>query len=782
MVRRFLTTFFLIAFSFFLAADVAADDWVHWRGPEQTGVARGQNLPEKFDLREEGKNGLLWKKPIGGRSAPLVLKGRIYLIGGYDAKLPTEGERVMCLDEATGKTLWEYRFNVFHADIDSSRVAWTTLTADPENERIYAHASAGTMFCFDKDGKVLWKHEMTEEYGRVSGYGGRIVSPVFDSGLVIQGMLNASWGEFAPGRMRWVAFDGATGAVVWWADTMLPVRATHASGPVIASINGNRLLIAGGGDGNLHALHVRTGKFAWTYPLATGPINPTPVVDGNLIYCAHGESNVGSGGQLGGVFCLDGSQMDPAVKGPIPRPKKVWEYKRAARFGLASLGYADGRVYMADDGGEMYCFDGKKGSVLWKEKYGTLSRGSPLICDGKLYVFDVFGKLAVMTLDGDKKPKAVDEYIFRPKQAGVMETHGTPIAVNGRLYFFTREDLFCIGSGKPAAGAKYASLAPEKPFDPAATPVSIRIAPADILTKSGATESFEVRFLDGAGRELKAPAGATAVWSLPTPPVPPNAKSGPPPLRGQLAPNGLKAAVTIDKPPQAPATQQGLVEVKVGNLTATARVRVAPEVGFRADFSKPALGAPPGGWVNTAAKYVTADYEGKRVLSKTNVNSNPYVARANAYITGPDATNYTIECDMVGVAVRGKLPDIGLVNSRYTIILDGKADPTTGKTTARLVTWEVLPRLQAVVPYQWKSGTWYRVKLTVDATGPKALVRGKIWERSQPEPEKWTLEMDDPSPNKNGAAAIYGYIPNVTAEGPGSQAYYDNLAITPNKK
>jgi hypothetical protein len=94
----FLAIFVFSAFSAVSAA--RADDWVHWRGPEETGVARGQNLPDKFDLKEEGKNGLVWKKPVGGRSAPLVLKGRVYVLGGYDQKLPTEGERVVCLDEA----------------------------------------------------------------------------------------------------------------------------------------------------------------------------------------------------------------------------------------------------------------------------------------------------------------------------------------------------------------------------------------------------------------------------------------------------------------------------------------------------------------------------------------------------------------------------------------------------------------------------------------------------------------------------------------------------------
>src|SRR5262245_26062237 len=111
-----------------------AADWVHWRGPEQTGLARETGLPEYFGVDEVGKDGLIWKQPFGGRSAPLVLKGRLYTISGHDMSKPTEGERVMCFDAQTGKPIWEKRFGVFHTDIVSSRLGWTTLTADPENE------------------------------------------------------------------------------------------------------------------------------------------------------------------------------------------------------------------------------------------------------------------------------------------------------------------------------------------------------------------------------------------------------------------------------------------------------------------------------------------------------------------------------------------------------------------------------------------------------------------------------------------------------------------------
>ena len=75
-------------------------------------------------------------------------------------------------------------------------------------------------FCFDKDlKKILWSHSLTEEYGRVSGYGGRVTSPIVDGDLVIISMLNASWGDQTVGGTRLVAFDKRKGDVVWWAHT-----------------------------------------------------------------------------------------------------------------------------------------------------------------------------------------------------------------------------------------------------------------------------------------------------------------------------------------------------------------------------------------------------------------------------------------------------------------------------------------------------------------------------------------------------------------------------------
>src|SRR5262245_25468437 len=112
--------FTLILSAFSAASVVNAADWIHWRGPEQNGVSHEKNLPGEFDPAMKQKGNVLWQQPSGGRSAPLVMGGRIYIINGVGEGV-NEGERIVCFDEKTGKPQWEHRVNVFHTDIVSSR-------------------------------------------------------------------------------------------------------------------------------------------------------------------------------------------------------------------------------------------------------------------------------------------------------------------------------------------------------------------------------------------------------------------------------------------------------------------------------------------------------------------------------------------------------------------------------------------------------------------------------------------------------------------------------------
>src|SRR5262245_24544118 len=441
--------FFSLVVVFSAASAGQSADWIHWRGPGQNGHSLEKNLPGDFDPHLKEKGNVIWTQPYGGRSSPLVMDGRIYVNRGTGEGLH-EGEEVVCFDENTGKKLWNYKVNVYHTDIVSSRLGWTSMTADPATGYVYCQTAGGELLCLDKAGKLVWDRHLTEEFGRVTGYGGRIVSPFFDSGLVIIGMPQATWGDHGRGLNRFVAFDGKTGEIVWWSTVGTDLFGTYYSNPVVAVINGQRIFITGGADGGLHALKVRTGEVVWSRPFGKGVINGSPIVSGNLVYCTHGEENP-EGAPIGRVICVDASRVNPKTK----EPEVVWDsYKRvyknnrnrplAERFGLASAALADGLLYCPSDTGELFCFRAKDGEMLWKYRYATEVRGSPLVADGKLYIFDVKAKMQILALNGEKAPDPLFEYNF----TGEGETNGTPIAVNGRVYFTTRMDLYCIGDSK----------------------------------------------------------------------------------------------------------------------------------------------------------------------------------------------------------------------------------------------------------------------------------------------------------------------------------------------
>ena len=580
------------------AAPAPAADWIHWRGPEQTGQSKETGLPATFDLGAVGKGNLEWKQPFGGRSAPLVMGGKLYVINGADTAKATEVERIQCLDANTGKLVWETPFSVFLTDITSSRLGWTSLTADPAAGTIFAQTTAGFLVCLDaKTGKSLWQRQLTEEFGRITGYGGRIASPIFDSGLVIVGLVNGSWGDQARGANRFVAVDSKTGEVVWWSapsDDFKPplaFKGTYYSNPVIAVIGGQRLFISGAADGAVHAMKVRTGERVWSHVFGAKVINPSPVVsEDGKVYVAHGEENP-QGAPIGRIVCLDATQI--AAK----KPKVVWDTFRRAfkengnqplskRFGLSSPALADGMLFMPDDGAEMHVFDAANGDLLWRWKYGTVARGAPLVADGKLYVFDVFGKLSVLTklTKVAPLPADIEQHLIRakPGAGGVVETNGTPIAVNGKLYFQTRDDIYCVADpkAKPVT-AKYTPLADETKFDEKAAVAAMRIFPADVLSAPGEKVTVAVKYLDANGRELPALKDAKIAWSLPLPPKTP-AGVQPPALPGTVKGDETAGEVTIAKVPPSSA---GVVEVKFGDIAAKARIRAAASLPFKPDFA-----------------------------------------------------------------------------------------------------------------------------------------------------------------------------------------------------
>jgi len=750
----------------------AYGDWMSWRGPMGNGVSQDVGLPDDFKLDEAGKNNLLWVAPHGCRSTPLVHNGRVFF-NSHTGDVPVnEQESIVCVDLETGKTLWQHKLNIFMTDIVSNRVGWTNLSIDPSKGNVYCHGTQGYLICLSPDGKVLWQRSTTEEYGRVSGYGGRLSSPIIDGDLVILGMNCAVWGRYGRGGCRYAAFNKNTGEHVWWGSTGFRVLDSFQSVPIVAEINQQRLLIGGGGDGGIHAFKVGTGEKVWSHIFCLGSINTSPVIDGNLIYIAHGDVNPEDGNTQGRVLCLDASQVSEG------KPKVVWQ-KDGLKIKFASPILNEGRLILNDEDGRLYCLDAKTGDEVWKFKYGGGNniRCSPVLADGKIFVGDSRGRFYIIK-DDPKKPKTLKAVNFVSKDpngdAYPAEMDGSASISNGRIFFGTGTELFCVGSGQSTPSVA-TTASGSKPTPGKAA--FLQVVPGDVTVAPGETVNFRARLFDQDGNFIKE---SPAKWELAAmetfetiPGLPPAPVINPPLLKGTLTEDGkLTVAAEVQG-------QFGHVVATVDGISGTGRVRQTPKLPYSQDYEKLPANVIPGGWSNSQAKFAVRELDGQKILVKTATNPSPLVARAYAFIGPPSWTDYTIQSDMLSTKVKGLQADMGVVANRYSFFLSGET------RQLRLVSWESLPRIDKSISMDWKDNVWYTLKLTVAQEGDKSLVKAKVWERGKEEPSAWMLEVEDPTPNREGAAALYANVPAGSIGGPtspGSEVYFDNLAVTPNRK
>ena len=723
----------LCAFSLAVSPNyVLAANWPAWRGLSAEGVSPETGLPSSWT---PGGENMLWKAAIGGRSTPIVFDGRVCINTLAAPGDPTKWQEwIACYDADTGKQRWEYRYNVFQTDIPHHRVGWANLAGDESTGYVYSHGVEGMVHCFDRDSKIVWSRSFGEEVGRISGFGGRTVNPVLDGDLVIVSFLSAGWGSTFIPRHRYYALDKKTGETIWISTPGQAPKDTTYAVPIVREVNGQRLLISGNGDGGIYALKVATGEMVWAFPMSLRGINSSVVADGNLIYASHSEENADGSTAMGRLVCLDASQVSEG------KPKQVW-MAEGFTGGYASPAIYEGRLYHVDNSANLVAFNSKTGKRLWKHNLGIAQKASPVVADGKIYVSDVDGKFHILKLNGDEEPEVLDVDEFKAADGSAIQINGSPAVANGRVYLLTNDELYAIGAKKETPNPAGLPAAAEK-APSGAKAAYLQVVPAEVVLKTGGSQTFRARTFDGDGRLI----GETeAQWSL----------------------DGLKGTISSSgelKLESGNVSQGGLVVAMAGELKGSARASGRPVIAFQENFDALPEKSVPGGWNAARGRFQVALDGDSKVLLKP--SGNPRSWRTTVYIGDPEASGYVIEVDVKGSEQRRRMPDIGLVSHRYTVALMGN--------TQRLMvrTWlSEMQRFSKEVKFGWDPGIWYHMKVRVDPAGEKTLIQAKVWKKGEPEPAEWSLEAEDTLPHRNGAPGIYGYS--------SADILYDNLSVSP---
>ncbi len=768
-------------------ADAGKGGWFDWRGPTQNSVSTEKGLPEKVDAKSA-----LWTADFPGQSAPVIANGKLYIMG-FEGEGPELQEGVACFDAETGKLLWKQLFNDFLSDVVYLRYANSCPSIDPETGNVFIQNSSGLFASFTADGKLLWKHSMMEEFGRMTFPNNRTASPLLDGDLVITRGITAAWGAYGPPGDRFYAFDKKSGELVWSSAPGDRPQDNTFSHPWLSYHNGMRVLYSAAGDSSVICINARTGEPLWRTPVAKagakGGINAAVVEHKGNIIVVHESENI----DTSDVGRMAAFKIPAEIKPPTPQTPQVFETKALEQWrnpvgSLSSSPVLVGdRIYEVTGTGELAAINADDGKILWKKRLGIEQRQStPFFADGKLYVAMYLAGAAGQTAgaetvgDGELlvlKPGDKDAEILS-RTVLVGKCYGSPVGYNGKLYMQTEKKLYCFGK----KGANPGLTAPIEPAGKPAAPgpkAKLQVIPYEVLLSPGATQNFRVRALDANGFTVEENIDPkTLKWE---PYVPPTAlvKAA---VKGAFNADGQLVA-DADNAPSA-----GQFQASLGELKGYCKARVLPEPPLTQDFEKYELNQdtskppppavpntlepatpfayPPLPWNAARFKFEIRDKDGNKALCKT--IDNKLLQRGMVFINRPDLSNYTVEADVLSEGNKRKMSEVGLVDQRYLIILKGNAQQLEVNSNQEL--------LKQSVPFKWVPNEWYHLKARVDvAADGSGVVRAKAWKKGDPEPAAWTIEVPHKQAHQQGSPGLFSFTPQE------QRAWIDNISVTPNK-
>src|SRR5579872_4800538 len=140
-----------------------AGDWPEWRGKGRLGVWNESGILDEFP-----KTGLAieWRTPIGGGYAgPSVADGRVF-VTDFTRSVNTKGsERILCLDEKTGRILWTRQWDADYIGLMQTYAGGPRATPTVDGDRVYVVGAKGALLCLKvTTGEIVWKHDYVKDY------------------------------------------------------------------------------------------------------------------------------------------------------------------------------------------------------------------------------------------------------------------------------------------------------------------------------------------------------------------------------------------------------------------------------------------------------------------------------------------------------------------------------------------------------------------------------------------------------------------------------------------
>ena len=402
-------------------ASLAHADWPHLRGPGHDGVSAETGLADAWPATGPPQ---LWSRELGqGHAGFIVAQGKL-----YTQRQTLSGQYLLCLDPASGQTLWESRYDVAW----QSRGPYPGPYASPTWHRgkVYYASPTGLVGCMDaRTGAVLWSLNVrTQFHGKGYDFGYAATPLVQDDRVILPaGGPSASL----------VALHADDGRTLWTAGSdpasycpAYPIR-WHGRACVVGYLQ-NALAI----------VEAATGKLLYRQALSAG-------YDEHAAWPLYQEPHL----LLAGPFHV------PAVRlvleaGPEDslRCAPQWTSRHLCNDVVSSVLY-DEHIYGFDlhqlqaskhraSRGSFKCLEWSTGKVCWSTD--QVGQAAVLVADGKLLLVNDTGSLILARADAMAYQELARTQLFED------ETCWTPPTLwHGRLFVRSPSRAVCVYVGRP---------------------------------------------------------------------------------------------------------------------------------------------------------------------------------------------------------------------------------------------------------------------------------------------------------------------------------------------
>lgn len=402
-------------------ATARGEDWPSFRGPTGQGISSEKGLPTRWSATEN----IVWKTALPGQgwSSPIVSKGRVFVTTASESGACC---RLICLDRADGKILWDkevYRQKPLRKE---TRNSYATSTPAADGKRIYALFADGAILAVDYEGRVEWSNREVHFYGQ-HGLG---TSPLLYGDLLVVSFDGSSeTGDKTVGWQKpWdkgfvLALERDSGKERWRGQRGQS-RIAHTT-PTILKVQGGDQLVSNAGD-VIQGFDPLSGRRMWSVRSEGEGVVPSPVCGAGLVFTTSGFGK-------------------PAIRAVRPgnganrEAQMVWQEKRAVPM-ISSMLYAKPYLFTIAQDGFASCLIAATGATVWRERVSGNYSASPIWANGKLYLLADNGDTIILEAGST----------FRVLDRNPIGEHcqASLAASDGQLFLRTEKQLFCIGAKK----------------------------------------------------------------------------------------------------------------------------------------------------------------------------------------------------------------------------------------------------------------------------------------------------------------------------------------------